>query len=164
MEWFAAIIAAFTGALIGGWMASRNQVQSFRQQWIDSLRTLFSSFIAEADRRRWEKIDREKAEKVITKETKREDLHLLLVHSQLHINPEDEQEMGIVERMKALEEILVSGEEDKPVFVTTRNELVSSMHGLLKKEWNRTRDGDCVWRIKRGMGIYRKKKVFIDAI
>ena len=145
-------VAALIGGLISllGLLLSKEQkISEFRQAWVDGLRDDIASLIAHAyfihDSENHGVRNGPDGFKNIGE-------HFLAANTamsriRLRLNPEEPESIEIEEQIDKLEELIGSDELRKGTHLQDlENALIGKSRVLLKKEWNRVRDGERIFR------------------
>lgn len=145
----ATVIGSIIGSFISTLLGRSQKVSSFRQDWINSLRSVFSEVLLQAE--------------VFTdvayqdnEEAYREKVKLLkaIYQSKVFLNLNEEPSQNLVKAIEEIPEIYMGKKGGSEIFKKNRHKIEDLMRDILKEEWDRVRDGELLWKTKR----YLKKR------
>jgi len=138
----AAVGGAFLGTFIAAILSRAQVISALRQEWINSLRHVFSSFLTKSE----VFID---VPNKASEEAYRAKVEVLeVVHqAKLYLN-ENERQSGNL--LKMMEELPCKYSKEKNASIKYKEEkpkISTMMQDVLKQEWNRVRDGEILWSL-----------------
>lgn len=143
------IIGSLIGIFISSLLGRAQKISTFRQDWINSLRTVFAEVLLQAE--------------VFTdvayqdnEEAYREKVKLLkaIYQAKVFLNLNEEPSQDLVSSIEEIPDLYMGKEGSSNLFKGDRHKIEELMQDILKEEWNRVRDGELLWKIKR----YLKKR------
>ena len=143
-----AVIVSFISLII----SKETKISDFRQKWIDNIRDDISELMGTLTQYTIVYIvsnpqDRESKEKFFNENHELvSKIGTLLNKIELRLNPEKDKEL--IKHLNAIEDFTTIPKEDKLEKLTaTMNTLKEQSHILLKKEWERVKKGELVYRV-----------------
>lgn len=136
----AGIIAAAAGC-IGLVMTKENKTSEFRQQWIQELRSVLTDYSSTlraicSSVRRGNEID--------ASELKKTNMLLCELHLRINYAKQSDEEKMLNEALTRLQEKAFAGSTD---FATAQENFTSASFAVLKKEWERVKRGEIIYRV-----------------
>jgi len=142
------VVGAISGALITTFISRAQTISEFRQKWIDDVRDNFTLFLNEADNYSDAVLDiAPDGTRADTSNEKRKLLHQ--IHKiKLYLNIEETEHQKLLEKLSEILK-LISNFESQEKYENLREEVTKEMQSILKNEWNRVRDGEWLWKVKK---------------
>ncbi|MBV1916241.1 MAG: hypothetical protein KUG72_12705 [Pseudomonadales bacterium] len=139
----AATAGTFFGIFVTALLSRASATSSLRQNWINSLRSVFSKFLTSAEK--WVNIpDKNSEEAYFSKIEVMEQVH----QAKLFLNQQEKQHQDIMSEMENLIITYSKKDQSPKEYQEKEKPIISSlMQGILKEEWNRVRDGEILWSI-----------------
>jgi hypothetical protein len=143
------VIGSLIGVFISSQLGRDQTISSFRQDWINSLRSVFSDVLLQAE------IFTDVAYQD-NEESYREKVKLLKAISQakVFLNLNEAPSQDLIKSIEEIPELYMGKNGGSKLFKESRHKIEASMRDILKEEWDRVRDGEIKWKIKR----YLKKR------
>ncbi len=138
------VIGSLIGIFISSLLGRAQAISTFRQDWINSLRGVFSDVLLQAE--------------VFTdvayqdnEEAYREKVKLLkaIYQAKVYLNLNEEPSQNLVKSIEEIPEIYMGKKGSSKQFKENRHVIEKLMRDILKEEWDRVRDGELRWKIKR---------------
>lgn len=138
------VIGSLIGIFISFLLGRAQAISTFRQDWINSLRDVFSDVLLQAE--------------VFTdvayqdnEEAYREKVELLkaIYKAKVFLNLKEEPSQKLIRQIEALPDEYMGKTGGSKEFKSNRHEIEALMRTILKEEWDRVRDGEFKWNIKK---------------
>jgi hypothetical protein len=138
------VIGSLIGIFISSLLGRAQAISTFRQDWINSLRDVFSDVLLQAE--------------VFTdvacqnnEEAYREKVELLkaIYKAKVFLNLKEEPSQKLIRQIEALPDEYMGKAGGSKEFKSNRHEIEALMRTILKEEWDRVRDGEFKWNIKK---------------
>lgn len=143
------VIGSLIGIFISSLLGRAQTISTFRQDWINSLRGVFSDVLLQAE------VFTDVAYKD-NEEAYREKVKLLkaIYQAKVFLNLNEDPSQNLVSSIEEIPEVYMGKKGGSKLFKESRHETEELMRDILKEEWDRVRDGELKWKIKR----YLKKR------
>ncbi len=147
------LVGAFFGAVISTFLSRSHKVSEFRQRWINSVRDNFSKILYHAELYAAEASSNSEASKCEHKI-----LLELFSEIKLYLNLKESSSKQLLELLEKIPNQYAGLEHSKVIFsLSDKPKIESLMQEILKDEWNRVRDGEMKWRLKKALKIIDEK-------
>lgn len=140
------VIGSLIGIFISSLLGRAQAISTFRQDWINSLRDVFSDVLLQAE--------------VFTdvayqdnEAAYREKVELLkaIYKAKVFLNLKEEPSQKLIRQIEALPDEYMGKTGGSKEFKSNRHEIEALMRTILKEEWDRVRDGEFKWNIKKNL-------------
>lgn len=144
----ATVVGSIIGAFISTLLSRFQKVSSFRQDWINSLRLTFADILLQC----------EKYTDVAYQDNKKsyqEKIELVRAISKvkLFLNLKEDFSSSLIQKIENIPYDYMGKSGGAKEFALIKPEIEKVMQDILKDEWNRVRDGEFVWKIKKFIKI-----------
>lgn len=143
------VVGSLIGIFISSLLGRAQTISTFRQDWINSLRSVFSDVLLQAE--------------VFTdvayqnnEEAYREKVVLLkaIYQAKVFLNLNEGPSQNLIESIEEIPDKYMGKSGGAKLYKENRHLIEEAMRDILKEEWNRVRDGELLWKAKR----YLKKR------
>ena len=152
----AAIAGTFLGIFVTALLSRANVTSTLRQNWINSLRCVFSKFLTLAEK--WVNIPNKNSKEAYQSKIEViEQIH----QAKLFLNRHEKQHQDIMNEMENL--MITYSKKDRLSREYQNKEkpkISSLMQRILKEEWNRVRDGEILWSINNFFNLIKLPEWF----
>lgn len=138
------VIGAIIAGFISNVLVREHKISTFRQEWINSLREVFSEFLSKSE-----------IAFIACKEGKNDfqnkidSLKESINKAKMFLNQNEEPSKSLISRLEEFPEKHLKKAHDFDKYLKEKNYLSSTMQDILKDEWNRVRDGEIIWSINK---------------
>jgi hypothetical protein len=141
---FGTVLGSLIGAFISTFLGRAQKISTFRQEWINSIREVFSTVLLKAE--------------VFTdvayqdnEEAYREKVELIkaISKAKLFLNLREEESKTLIELIESIPDEYMGKKGGSKEFKAMRPKIEKAMRYILKEEWNRVRDGEALWKFKK---------------
>ena len=137
-----AIAGTFMGIFVTALLSRASATSLLRQNWINSLREVFSNFLTHAEKY-IDIPDKNSKEAYCAKIELIDIMH----QAKLFLNEKETKSKSLMKIMEGLPGKYEKKENNSKTYKEEKSELSSLMQRILKEEWNRVRDGEILWSI-----------------
>lgn len=138
------VIGSFLGAIISTFLGRAQKISTFRQEWINSLRLVFSELLLQAEI--FTDVAYQNNEEAYKEKTQ---LIKAISKAKVFLNLREEQSKKLIEKIEKIPDEYMGLEGGSRKFKESRFHIEECMRDILKEEWNRVRDGEFIWKIKK---------------
>jgi len=150
---FGTVIGSFIGIFFSSLLGRAQKISTFRQDWINSLRNVFADILLQAE------VFTDVAYKD-DEEAYREKVKLLnaIYKTKVFLNLNEAPSERLVEIIEQMPDEYIGKSGGSRAYKDSRNVIEELMRDILKEEWNRVRDGEVRWKVKKYLSKRFKKE------
>lgn len=147
------VIGSLIGILFSSILGRAQKISTFRQDWINSLRNVFADTLLQAE------VFTDVAYKD-DEEAYREKVKLLnaIYRIKVFLNLNEAPSERLVEIIEKLPDEYIGKSGGSSAYKDSRHAIEELMRDILKEEWNRVRDGEVRWKVKKYLSKRFKKE------
>lgn len=147
------VIGSLIGIFFSSILGRAQKISTFRQDWINSLRNVFADILLQAE------VFTDVAYKD-DEEAYREKVKLLnaIYRTKVFLNLNEAPSERLVEIIEKLPDEYIGKSGGSNAYKDSRHVIEELMRDILKEEWNRVRDGEVRWKVKKYLSKRLKKE------
>lgn len=140
----ATVVGSIIGAFISTLLGRFQKVSSFRQDWINSLRLTFADILLQCEK--YTDVAYQNNE-----EAYREKIELVRAISKvkLFLNLKEDLSSSLIQEIENIPYEYMGKSGGAQKFASVKPDIEKVMQDILKEEWNRVRDGEFLWKLKK---------------
>lgn len=140
----ATVLGSIIGTFISTLLGRFQKVSAFRQEWINSLRLTFAQILLQCEK--YTDVAHQNNE-----EAYRERIELVREISKvkLFLNLKEDLSRSLVQKIENIPYDYLGKNGGAREFGKVKPEIERVMQDILKEEWNRVRDGEFIWKLKK---------------
>ncbi|MBU1391144.1 MAG: hypothetical protein KJ856_21295 [Gammaproteobacteria bacterium] len=140
----ATVIGSIVGAFISTLLGRFQTVSSFRQDWINSLRLTFAEILLQCEKYT-DIAYQDNSEAYLEKI----ELVRAISKVKLFLNINEELSSSLIGKIENIPKDFMGKKGGTDDFAIIKPEIEILMQNILKEEWNRVRDGEIIWKLKK---------------